>query len=115
MDQLWAIRQHVDPPRARVTFVNYKDFAVFGARCSVVANEGCFFCRLMHRAGLLGRQSPVEAALVRRVSGGPTGKPLRVCLSFSTCSFPMFFAWISMAAGCPISLATRSAMSTRTV
>src|SRR6516164_222654 len=103
MDQLWAIRQNVDPPRARVSFVNYNESALFGAWCTAVAKEGCFVCRLMQRAGLVGRQSPVEAALVRRVSRGLTGKPLRACLSFSPCSFPMFFAWISMLAGCPIS------------
>src|SRR5215469_5744045 len=41
------------------------------------------------RESRLGRHSPVRGALVRRVPSGLTGKPLRVCLSFSPCSFPM--------------------------
>src|SRR5215471_5816470 len=114
MDQLWAIRQLVDPPRARVSFVNCNDFAVFGGPCTVVANEGCFFCRLMQRAGLLGRQSPVEAALVRitRSDGQAFAGLFVVFTLFISDVFCLDFDGSRLS---DLSLATRSAMSTRTV
>src|SRR5215472_3936008 len=102
MDQLWAIRQNVDPSRARVSFVNYNDCALFGAWCTAVANEGCFFCRLNAAGWLGGRQSPVEGALVRRVSRGLTASLCGLVCRFHLVHFQISwlgFRWLH----CPIS------------